>query len=141
MGLDGAIQWMDHVDRAAVSASLQAADVSVFLYPDGASGRNTTLQAAREHGLPVVTTVGPATSDSLRRQPRIVFLPAGEYTVADLARAILQAQHLGAADEQSPNDTLNLREHVDLHLSAYRDLLPGRLPDRGQDASLEIRPK
>src|SRR5712691_1169461 len=140
-GLDAAIQWMDHVDRAAVSASLQAADVSVFLYPDGASGRNTTLQAAREHGLPVVTTVGPATSDSLRRQPRIVFLRAGDYTVADLAKAILQARHLEATDEQSLNDTLNLREHVDLHLGAYRDLLPGQLPDRGKDASLEIRPK
>ena len=141
LGLDGVVQWMDHVDAAAVSASLQAADVSVFLYPDGASGRNTTLQAAREHGLPVVTTVGPATSESLRRQSRIVFLRAGEYSVADLAKAILQAQHLDATAEQSLSDTLNLRDHVDLHLGAYRSLLPAQRPDRGIDASLETRPK
>lgn len=141
LGLGGVVQWMDNVDAAAVSASLQAADVSVFLYPDGASGRNTTLQAAREHGLPVVTTIGPATSDSLRRQPRIVFLRAGEYTVADLAKAIVQAQHLDATAEQSLNDdALNLAEHVDLHLGAYRNLLPALRPDRGVDA-LESRPK
>ena len=135
-GVDRVIQWMDNVDRAEVSAFLQAADVSVFLYPDGASGRNTTLQAAREHGLPVVTTVGIATSDSLRQQPRLLFLRFGEYSTSDLANAILQAQHLGV---QPPSEALNLREHVDFHLGAYQRLLRRQTPDRGLDLPLESR--
>ena len=134
LGLDGVVRWMDHVEPAEVSALLQAADVSVFLYPDGASGRNTTLQTAREHGLPVVTTIGPATSDSLRHVARVVFLRVGEYTTADLAKAILQAHLLIAAGVQSPSGALNLREHVDFHIAAYQGLLRR---NRGLEAPLE----
>jgi glycosyltransferase involved in cell wall biosynthesis len=141
LGLDAVIHWMNHVDPADVSAFLQAADVAVFLYPDGASGRNTTLQAAREHGLPVVTTVGPATSDALRQLARVVFLRVGEYTAVDLADAIVRAQRLGANGAQAPSDALNLREHVEFHISAYQRLLKHERPGADRQASLESRPR
>jgi glycosyltransferase involved in cell wall biosynthesis len=44
-----------------VSAWLQAADVALQPYPDGASSRRTTLMAAVAHGLPTVTNAGVAT--------------------------------------------------------------------------------
>jgi glycosyltransferase involved in cell wall biosynthesis len=42
----------------ALSAHLQACDLIVLPYVDGASTRRTTLMAALAHGVPVVTTVG-----------------------------------------------------------------------------------
>jgi glycosyltransferase involved in cell wall biosynthesis len=42
----------------ALSAHLQACDLMVLPYVDGASTRRTTLMAALAHGVPVVTTVG-----------------------------------------------------------------------------------
>lgn len=138
-GLDGVVRWMDHADARAVSACLQSSDVSVFLYPDGASGRNTTLQAALDHGLPVVTTDGPATSHSLRDNPRLLLLPAGAYTTSELAIALIQAKQLGSRGGQSPAEASNLQDHVDFHLGAYHRLLQGQRRDRGLGASLESR--
>jgi glycosyltransferase involved in cell wall biosynthesis len=47
----------------ALSLHLQAADLAVQPYPDGASSRRTTLMAALSHGIPVVTTRGRFTED------------------------------------------------------------------------------
>lgn len=46
------------IDAAALSRHLQACDLMVQPYPDGASTRRGTLMAALAHGVPVVTTVG-----------------------------------------------------------------------------------
>jgi len=137
-GIEDVTEWMSHADPETVSACMQAADVCVLLYPGGASGRNTTLQAAREHGLPVVTTVGQATSESLRREKRILFLSDGEYTTADLADAMLKARDMGVAAPLSPIDAHGLGEHVDFHLSAYASLSPSQAA--GLDAS-GLRPR
>ena len=126
LGLEGVIDWMDHVGAAEVSAYLQAADVAVLLYPDGASGRNTTLRAALEHGLPVVTTVGAATSDSLREQAGLVFVGAGHYTAADLALAVRQGLTLSSSSKRAPTDESNLNEQVDFHLDMYNGILGGK---------------
>jgi glycosyltransferase involved in cell wall biosynthesis len=63
LGLSGSVRWLGYVSPAEVSAALQACDVAVLLYLEGASERNTTLQAVLEHRRPVVTTDGPATSE------------------------------------------------------------------------------
>lgn len=125
LGLEGMIDWMDHVGAAEVSACLQAADVAVLLYPGGASGRNTTLKAALEHGLPVVTTVGAATSDSLREQVGLLFVSADGYTAVDLAQAVGQALKLSPSGRQAPTDESNLNEQVDFHLDMYHRILEG----------------
>lgn len=120
LGVEEAVGWLDHADPATVSAALSAADVAVLLYPDGASGRNTTLQAALEHGLPVVTTTGVATPAEMRQNPRLVFLPAGRHDGGDLAAAVLEAHGLA---REGPADASTLPEHIDFHLGIYRRLL------------------
>jgi glycosyltransferase involved in cell wall biosynthesis len=120
LSLAPAVTWLDHADPAAVSATLAAADVAVLLYPDGASGRNTTLQAALEHGLPVVTTAGVATPAEMRQNHRLVFVPAGSHDGRELAAAVLEARRL-AADGTA--DASTLPEHLEFHLGIYRRLL------------------
>jgi glycosyltransferase involved in cell wall biosynthesis len=120
LGLVEAVTWLDHADPATVSAALASADVAVLLYPDGASGRNTTLQAALEHGLPVVTTEGVATPAEMRRNQRLVFLPAGRYDSRELAAAVLDA---GRQAGKGADDASALPEHLEFHLGVYRRLL------------------
>jgi glycosyltransferase involved in cell wall biosynthesis len=126
LGLEGVIDWMDHVGAAEVSACLRAADAAVLLYPDGASGKNTTLLAALEHGLPVVTTLGAATSESLRGQAGLLFVNAARYTAVDLAQAVGQALKLSSSRGPALTDESNLNEQVDFHLDMYDRILRGR---------------
>jgi len=137
LGLDGVIDWMDHVAADEVSACLQSADVSVLLYPEGASDRNTTLRAALEHGLPVVTTIGAATSDSLRQQGGIVYVSAGRYTAADLAQAVRKALTIGSDATRAATDKSNLDQQVDFHLDLYDSLAQRRTPDQRSNAYLK----
>jgi glycosyltransferase involved in cell wall biosynthesis len=125
LGLSDSVTWLGYVGAADVSAALQACDVAVLLYQGGASERNTTLQAALEHGLPVVTTDGPATSDSLRATPNLHFVRAGAYTPADLAQAILSAaqERPHPALPQRGRELSRLEEQVGWHLSLYRELV------------------
>jgi glycosyltransferase involved in cell wall biosynthesis len=137
LGLDGVIDWMDHVAADEVSACLQSADVAVLLYPEGASDRNTTLRAALEHGLPVVTTIGAATSDSLRHQVGIIYVSAGRYTAADLAQAVRKALTIGSDASRAATDKSNLEQQVDFHLDLYDSVAQRRTPDRRSNASLK----
>jgi glycosyltransferase involved in cell wall biosynthesis len=137
LGLSDLVRWTGHVEPASVSAALQAADVAVLLYPDGASGRNTTLRAALDHGLPVVTTSGRATSPAIRADRRLVLLPFGEYAPADLAAAILRARDLRPAAGREASDPGNLRDHVDFHLEAYRRLNRALGAGPGVDAAMK----
>lgn len=123
LGLFCAVTWLGYVSAAEVSAALQACDVAALLYREGASQRNTTLEAALEHRLPVVTTDGPATSDSLRATPNIYFVRAGAYTPFDLAQAILSAARTGWVDAVQPAIASRLSDQVAWHLSLYRELV------------------
>ncbi len=125
LGLSASVTWLGYVGPADVSAALQACDVAALLYRGGASERNTTLQAVLEHRLPVVTTDGPATSDSLRATRNLHFVQAGAYTPADLAQAIVSAARTGWVDTgQRPASRLS--EQVEWHLSLYRELVAAR---------------
>src|SRR5690606_22549500 len=55
-GLGQAVQRTGWLPPEAVSAHLQACDVVVLPYRDGASLRRGSLLAALVHGLPIVTT-------------------------------------------------------------------------------------
>lgn len=50
------IIFTGYVELEAVSANLLAADVAVMPYRDGVSFRRTTLIAALQHGLPIIST-------------------------------------------------------------------------------------
>jgi glycosyltransferase involved in cell wall biosynthesis len=124
LGLDRAVTWLGYARPEEVSAALQTCDAVVLLYQEGASARNTTLQAALEHRRPVVTTDGPATSDVLRRTPNLHLVRAGAYTPADLTEAIRSAARAGWSDAGSVAGS-RLAEQVAWHLSLYRELTAG----------------
>jgi glycosyltransferase involved in cell wall biosynthesis len=60
-----------------VSLHLQACDVVIQPYPDGASSRRTTLLAALANGVPTVTTTGFLTEDAWSIGP-VPLQPAGD---------------------------------------------------------------
>jgi glycosyltransferase involved in cell wall biosynthesis len=124
LGLSSSVMWLGYVSPAEVSAALQACDVAALLYREGASQRNTTLEAALEHRLPVVTTDGPATSDALRATPNLYFVRAGAYAPADLAQAILSAARTGWVDAGPTRSRLS--DQVAWHINLYRELVAGR---------------
>lgn len=66
------------LDAAGLSRRLQACDLLVQPYPDGASTRRTTLMAALAHGIPVVTTVGRLSETFWRDSDAIATAPVGD---------------------------------------------------------------
>jgi len=56
LGLAPSIHWTGFADDAAVTAYLQASDVVILPFRDGASYRRGTLMAAIDHGCPIITT-------------------------------------------------------------------------------------
>jgi glycosyltransferase involved in cell wall biosynthesis len=62
----------------ALSAHLQACDLMVQPYVDGASTRRTTLMAALAHGVPVVTTVGRLSEPFWISSPAVSAVDAGD---------------------------------------------------------------
>ena len=69
---------------ADVSRVLQVADVLALPFVDGVSERRGSFMAGLSHGLPVVTTIGPATGPTLRKSDAFIAVPcddAGKFTV------------------------------------------------------------
>lgn len=74
---------------ADLSAHLQACDLMVQPYVDGASTRRTTLMAALAHGVPVVTTIGRLSERFWRDSPAILAVAAGDAEAVIAATAAL----------------------------------------------------
>lgn len=74
------------LDASELSCRLQACDLLLQPYPDGASTRRTTLMAALAHGLPVVTTVGRLSEPFWKQSDAVAVAPAGD--AAALAQAV-----------------------------------------------------
>ena len=74
---------------AELSAHLQACDLMLQPYIDGASTRRTTLMAALAHGVPVVTTVGRLSEPFWRDSAAVVTAPAGDAAALVAAAATL----------------------------------------------------
>lgn len=65
------------LDAHRLSTALQACDLMVQPYPDGASTRRGTLMAALAHGVPVVTTEGHLSEPLWRDSRAVRVVPAG----------------------------------------------------------------
>jgi glycosyltransferase involved in cell wall biosynthesis len=61
-----------------LSRHLSACDVLVQPYPDGATGRRTSLLAGLAHGRPTVTTIGSATEAFWFGRRAVVLVPVGD---------------------------------------------------------------
>ncbi len=90
--VDGSrLQASGEVEGPALSYHLQACDLMVQPYRDGASTRRTTLMAALAHGLPVVTTVGRLSEPFWTESNAAALVPAGD--LAAVARLVSELAH------------------------------------------------
>src|SRR5690606_28314882 len=65
-------------DAAEVSDQMTSASAALAPIVDGVSTRRTSVAAALAHGLPVVGTDGPCTTDALRRSSAFLLTAPGE---------------------------------------------------------------
>lgn len=104
------------LDAEALSCRLQACDLLLQPYPDGASTRRTTLMTALAHGLPVVTTLGPLSEPFWGQSGAIAATPAGDPAAMARAAADLAAEpgrrgRLGASAHAIYEERFSMR-HV-----------------------------
>src|SRR5690606_18361362 len=77
LGLADRVHWTGFLSDARVSAHLQAADLLVMPYRDGASLRRGTLMAALAHGRPLITTT-PTAPSTLISGENCCLVPVGD---------------------------------------------------------------
>ena len=90
--LEGRVAAPGFLAPEELSLHLQASDLILQPYPDGASSRRTTLMAALAHGLATVTTTGRFTEPVWSEDPRLPLVPA------DRPEAMVQAARRLLAD-------------------------------------------
>jgi glycosyltransferase involved in cell wall biosynthesis len=99
-----------------IAEYLRACDLVIQPYPDGASGRRTTLMAALASGVPVVTTIG-ALSEPIWAGGAVAAAPSGDADqVARLALDLLdrpdRLAELGLAGQRLYDEQFALRHTV-----------------------------
>ena len=78
LGVTERVHWTGFLSDARVSAHLQAADMLVMPYRDGASLRRGTLMAALAHGRPLITTTPTNPTPHLVSGENCCLVPVGE---------------------------------------------------------------
>ncbi|MAU00794.1 MAG: hypothetical protein CL608_26920 [Anaerolineaceae bacterium] len=78
LGVSERVHWTGFLSDARVSAHLQAADMLVMPYRDGASLRRGTLMAALAHGRPLITTTPTAPTPELISGENCCLVPVGD---------------------------------------------------------------
>ncbi|HID51606.1 MAG TPA: glycosyltransferase family 1 protein [Anaerolineae bacterium] len=86
LNLTQRVHWTGFVPAHHVSAWLQATDVLVMPYRDGASLRRGTLMAALAHGRPLITTTPTTPTPELAHGRNVWLVPSDD--AAELAAAI-----------------------------------------------------
>ncbi|HSU15217.1 glycosyltransferase family 4 protein [Longimicrobium sp.] len=103
-----------------LSVHLQACDLAIQPYPDGASARRTTVMAMLSHGVPVVTTQGRFTEPEWRAA-EIPLLPAGDASALasealDLLDDAPRRRALGTAGRAFYERSFSMRRTLDVLL-------------------------
>ena len=88
LGLSDRVRWSGHLPDEAASAELNALDVLLLPYADGASLRRGTLMAGLANGCAIVTTAPHAPLPELRDGRDLLYVPAQNAPAA--AKAILR---------------------------------------------------
>lgn len=79
-----------HYSEEEVSTYLQIADMAVLPYPEGASERRSSLVAALQHRLPVITTLGPnMPSDFLNGKNMLLVAPDNPDVIVSAVSALI----------------------------------------------------
>ena len=102
------------LDPVSLSHALQASDLLIQPYPDGASSRRTTLMAALAHGIPVATTIGRLSENFWKDSKAVVTAPAGDTAALLLAaNNVLRDPH--RRSEMAVAARVLYEERFDLH--------------------------
>ncbi|MCB8925056.1 MAG: glycosyltransferase family 4 protein [Ardenticatenaceae bacterium] len=105
LGVTERVHWTGFLSDARVSAHLQAADMLVMPYRDGASLRRGTLMAALAHGRPLITTAPTAPTPQLVSGENCWLVPVGDVgalrtAVQTLANDVALREKLGQGAAQ-----------------------------------------
>ena len=106
------------LSAASLSCHLQACDLLIQPYPDGASTRRTTLMAALSHGIPVVTTIGHLSERFWQDSSAIAAVPSGDVAamaavVGELVRQPERRRRLGATGRSAYDERFSLPRVID----------------------------
>lgn len=120
--LAGRIHWTGVLEEPDLSVHLQACDVMLQPFADGASSRRCSLQAALAHGLATVTTVGRLSEPFWTGTQAAAAVPAGDREALVSAAASLAADagpraRLGAAGRALYDERFTLQGVVATLLS------------------------
>jgi glycosyltransferase involved in cell wall biosynthesis len=125
LGLTERVRWTGRRPDDAVGADLNALDVLLLPYEDGASLRRGTLMAGLANGCAIVTTTPQAPMPELAGGRDLLYVPPGDPAaaaeavlslVADPARAAALRRAALAAARQFTWETI-AREHLRLYAS------------------------
>lgn len=90
-GLDEAVHFLGHQPEDKVSHLLQACDLAVLPFVEGATANRTTILGALSHGLPLVTTKGFGTPAMFSDGPMaLVSAPPDAKTLSDAIEDLIQ---------------------------------------------------
>lgn len=85
----GWLRPLGYLPSAAASEALQSLDLLLLPFIDGVSERRSSFMAGLAHGLPILTTWGPATSRQLRSLPCFRGVEGGPETFSAAATELL----------------------------------------------------
>jgi glycosyltransferase involved in cell wall biosynthesis len=88
LGLEGRVRWTGNLPDAEVAAALNACDVLLMPYTDGASLRRGTLMAGLANGCAIVTTTPQAPLPELQEGHDLLYAPPEDEKA--LAAAVLR---------------------------------------------------
>lgn len=77
-GIENHVIWVHDCPADKVSDYLFASDIYAVPYKDGLTTRRTSALAGMAHGLPVVSTIGPATSEIFTREKGVILVPPND---------------------------------------------------------------
>lgn len=89
--LDGRLLPLGESSPQEIADAFQAADLGVFPFPDGVSGRRGSVMAALAQGVPVLTTDGPLTEPFWRESSGVQLAPVWDAeALAGAVQALLE---------------------------------------------------
>lgn len=128
LGLEDRVRWSGHLPDAEAAAELNALDVLLLPYEDGASLRRGTLMAGLANGCAIVTTMPRSPLPEIEDGRDLLYVPPGDAVAA--ARAVRRIcgdapfsarlrAHAHAAAQQFGWQTI-ARRHMALYAQAVR---------------------